>query len=104
MSNKKSNKPAPLSVVEKFYIENNCKSLSLETISETLESNEDRVKEFYAECVDKQNSSFTVDKLMTINSKRGYAIMTKEASEKGEATKSAGRSPLSTHIHQIKNR
>jgi hypothetical protein len=103
MSNKKT-KPAPLSVVEKFYIENHCKTLSLETISENLECSEDRVKDFYTESVDKQNSSFTVDKLMAINSKRGYAIMTKEASEKGEANKSAGRSPLSTHIHQIKNR
>lgn len=104
MSNKKSNKLVPLSLIEKFYIENNCNALSLDTISEHLASNEDRVREFFAECVDKQNRMFTVDKLMTVNSKRGYAIMTKEASEKGESTKSAGRSPLSAHIHQIKNR
>jgi hypothetical protein len=104
MASKKSVKQSELSVAEKFYIEYNCKSLSLETMSENLECDEDRIKDFYNECVDKQNSSHTIDKLMAINSKRGYAIMTKEASEKGEATKGKSRSPLSNHIHKIKDR
>jgi hypothetical protein len=102
MSSSKKKKVDNLSVAEQFYIEEHCTKMSLETICEQLNCDSDRISDFYTAAVDKRNSMSTIDTLMTVNHKRGYAIMTKEASEKGDATKSGKAAPLSEHIHKIR--
>lgn len=91
-----------LSVVEKFYIENHCSKLTLEAICTDLNREQESVEGYYNECLDKQKSGDTIDKLMIVNSKKGYAIMSREASERSETKKGSGKNPLSEHIHRIR--
>jgi hypothetical protein len=92
-----------LSKAEKFYIENNCKKLSLEEVCRDLECEEGLVSTFYNECLDSLKNKDTIDKLMIVNSKAGYAVMSKEASSKGESTRRKNiSSPVSEHIHKIR--
>lgn len=91
-----------LSVVEKFYIQHNCKTLDLETICKDINNYSLKVKAFLNECLENLDRSDTIDKLMNVNSKSGYAVMTKEASEKGDATKKRGKAPDTKHIHKIR--
>lgn len=91
-----------LSKAEKFYIENNCKSLSLDQLCEDLKCPSKSIEKYYNECIESHKKADTIDKLMIVNSKGGYAIMSKEASEKGEATRKRTKPPLSEHIHRIR--
>jgi hypothetical protein len=91
-----------LSKVEKFSIENNCKSLSLDQLCDDLKCSAESIEKYYNECIEGQKRADTIDKLMIVNSKGGYAIMSKEASEKGEATRKRTSPPLSEHIHRIR--
>jgi hypothetical protein len=91
-----------LCIVEKFYIEHNCHKMTLESICEDLKCSPEYAEAYYKECLDKVKRPDTIDKLMMVNSKRGYAIMSKEASERGEATKKTATRPLSEHIHRIR--
>jgi hypothetical protein len=92
-----------LSKAEKFYVESNCKKISLEEICDDLECKEDVVSAFYNECLDDLKNKDTIDKLMIVNSKAGYAVMSKEASSKGESTKRPSNNKhLSEHIHKIR--
>lgn len=92
-----------LSKAEKFYIENNCNELTMQEICNDLECKEDIVSIYYNECLDNFKKKDTIDKMMNVNSKAGYAVMSKEASEKGETTKrSDPNKSLSKHIHKIR--
>lgn len=90
-----------LSKIEKFYIENNFKKFSIDELSEDLGRSPEHIEKFFNECVDNSQKSDTIDKLMIVNSKRGYAVMSKEASERGEATKTKSTVPAD-HIHKIR--
>jgi hypothetical protein len=91
-----------LSVVEKFYIENHCSKLTLESICTDLNREQENVEAYYNECLDRQKSADTIDKLMIVNSKKGYAIMSREASERSETKKRSETNSLSEHIHRIR--
>jgi hypothetical protein len=92
-----------LSKAEKFYIDNNCKTLSLKEICNDLECTEDLAVSFYNECLDSLKNKDTIDKMMVVDSKNGYAVMTKGASEKSEKTRRSEPSKaLSKHIHKIR--
>ena len=91
-----------LSKAEKFYVENNCKSLSLDQLCEDLKCWAESIEKYYNQCLENNKKADTIDKLMIVNSKGGYAIMSKEASEKGEATRKRTTPPLSEHIHRIR--
>ncbi len=98
----KSKKEVELSKAEKFYVDSNCGILSLEELCSDLGCEISYIEKYYNECVDKNSRSNTIDKLMIVNSKSGYAIMSKEASEKGESTRKRSQPPLSEHIHKIR--
>lgn len=100
---KKKTTSRTLSKVERFYIEKNCSQMSLTDICNDIGCSETIASKHYSECVDKIKNANTIDKLMVIDSKNGYAVMTKEASEKGEATKPQRTVRLDTnHIHKIR--
>ena len=102
MAKKTTVKPA-LSKVEKFYIENNS-DLSVEEICKDIKKNEKLVSEYHSQCLEKTKQADTIDKLMVVDSKNGYAVMTKEASEKGEKTRTQRSSPRDkNHIHKIRD-
>ena len=91
-----------LSKVQKFYVESKCSSMTLSDVSSDLGLDQSLVSSYYDECKTKAEKDFTVDKLMNINSKRGYAVMSQEASEKGDATKKAPAKRDTSHIHKIR--
>jgi len=91
-----------LSKVHKFYIESKCSAMTLSDISSDLGLDESIVSSYYYECKNKASNDFTVDKLMNINSKRGYAVMSKEASEIGDASKKRATKRDTKHIHKIR--
>lgn len=96
-------KETELSKAEKFYIEQNCNTLDLETICKDIGNDSLQVKAFLHDCIEKSKKEDTIDKLMIVDSKNGYAVMTRGASEKGE--KNRRREPnkaLSQHIHKIR--
>ena len=97
-------KRGPLSKIEKFYIENNCRASTLEDLCKEIKKSKQLVEKYYKECVDKQQSEdkITADKLMNVNSKQGYAIMSREASEFGEQNRTAREVKTPSHIHKIK--
>lgn len=97
-------KTSELSKAEKFYIENNFQRLSIDELCGDLECTAEKIEKYYNECVDRAKSADTIDKLMIVNSKSGYAIMSKEASEKGEATRKRSVLPTANHIHKIRNK
>ena len=91
-----------LSKVEKFYIEKNCSNHALSEICKDLGCAENVASSYYSECLANIKKADTIDKLMVVDSKNGYAVMTKEASEKGETTKPERTVRLDTsHIHKI---
>ena len=91
-----------LSKVQKFYIESKCSSMTLSDICSDLGLDKSVVSSYYDECKNKATNDFTVDKLMNINSKRGYAVMSKEASERGDASKKQATKTDPNHIHKIR--
>ena len=91
-----------LSKVEKFYIEQNCSNSTLEEISKDIGCPQNIASSYYKECVDKAEKGDTIDKLMNVNTKSGFAVMTKEASEKGDATKTRKNQKAAEHIHKIR--
>jgi hypothetical protein len=92
-----------LSKVEKFYIEKNCYNHTLTEICKDLGCAENIASSHYEECLANIKKADTIDKLMVVDSKNGYAVMTKEASEKGEKTKPERTVRLDTsHIHKIR--
>lgn len=95
-------KNSELSKAEKFYIESNCIELSLAEIQADLKSDSSTIENYYNDCLDRKKNENTIDKLMIVNSKSGYTVMSKEASEKGEATRKKSTPPLSNHIHRIR--
>lgn len=97
-------KKEPLDKVTKFYIQNHCKSLSVEQLCEdTAIADKSAVEAYYNECLDKIEKQNTIDKFMNVNTKQGYAVMTQEASEKGESGKKTKTTPKSNaHIHKIR--
>jgi len=96
-------KEPELSKAEKFYIEQNCRVLDLETICKDIENDSLKVKAFLHDCIEKSKKEDTIDKLMIVDSKNGYAVMTRGASEKGEKTrKREPNKSLSQHIHKIR--
>lgn len=100
---KKTTLKKELSKVEKFYIENNINTMELSDICNDLGCDLSTASKYYDECIDRLKKADTIDKLMIVNSKAGYAVMSKEASSKGESTKrknSNGQS--SEHIHKIR--
>lgn len=92
-----------LSKVEKFYIEENCINTTLESISKDMGYAEEIVSPYYTECLDKIKKSDTIDKLMNVNTKSGFAVMTREASEKGDATRKKKDQKAVEHIHKIRS-
>jgi len=96
-------KEIELSKAEKFYIEQHCRTLDLETICKDINNHSVKVKAFLHECIEKSEKEDTIDKLMVVDSKNGYAVMTKGASEKGEKTRKREPSKsLTQHIHKIR--
>ena len=91
-----------LSKVEKFYIEQNCSNSTLEEISKDIGCSQNIASSYYTECLDKIEKADTIDKLMNVNTKSGFAVMTKEASEKGDATKTRKNQKAAEHIHKIR--
>lgn len=91
-----------LSKVQKFYIESKHSSMTLSDVSSDLGLDKSVVSSYYDECKNKATNNFTVDKLMNINSKRGYAVMSQEASEKGDASKRQAKKTDTNHIHKIR--
>lgn len=92
-----------LSKVEKFYIEKNCSTSSLTDLCNDIGCPESIVSAFYNECLDRLKRQDTIDKLMISDKKNGCMVMTKEASEKGDATKPQRTVKLDTnHIHKIR--
>lgn len=92
-----------LSKVEKFYVEKNCSISSLTDLCNDIGCPESIVSKFYNECLDKLKKQDTIDKLMITDKKNGCKVMTKEASEKSDATKPQRTVRLDTnHIHKIR--
>jgi hypothetical protein len=92
-----------LSKAEKFYIENNCQSLNIEDICKDIECPVSIASEYYKNCLDKIKKADTIDKLMVVDKKNGYTVMTKGASEKSETTRKKGSNKsLTEHIHRIR--
>lgn len=100
---KKTASKRTLSKVEKFYIEKNCGASTLESISKDIGCPEDVISTYYNECIDRIEKSNTIDKLMNVNSKSGFAVMTKQASEKGDATRKTKNQKSAEHIHRIRD-
>lgn len=100
---KKTSTKKTLSKVEKFYIEQNCRVSTLEAISKDMGCDQEIISPYYSECVDKIEKSNTIDKLMNVNTKSGFAVMTKEASEKGDATRKKKDQKKVEHIHKIRD-
>lgn len=96
--------PKPLSKIEKFYIENTCSDKTVEDLCKEISKSKQLVQDYYQECLTKKQteSKMTADKLMNVNSKQGYAIMSKEASEFGEQNRTAREVKTPSHIHKIK--
>jgi len=100
---KKRTTKRTLSKAEKFYITNKCATSSLEEVSRDLECPESVISEFYTECLDNLKMRDTIDNLMIKDKKNGCTVMTKEASEKGEATRKSRTVRNDTnHIHKIR--
>jgi len=92
-----------LSKIEKFYIEKNCGNMDIEEICNDISCDKTVASKYYNECVDKAQKADTIDKMMVVDSKNGYTVMTKGASEKGEKTRrSEPNKALSKHIHKIR--
>lgn len=92
-----------LDKVTKFYIEKNCNELSLDQICADTQLDKNSIESYYHACLDNEKKNDTIDKLMSVNTKKGYAVMTKEASEKGEQNKqNPNRRNKTEHIHKIR--
>jgi hypothetical protein len=91
-----------LTKADQFYVENKCGELSLEQMSNDLNYPSSVIESYYNQCLDKKKKADTIDKLMVVNSKNGYAVMTKEASEKGEENRRRSSQPPENHIHRIR--
>lgn len=102
MAKVSKSKTIELTKADKFYIDNKCDQLSLAEISSDLGYSESTVEGYYTQCLDKVKKADTIDKLMVVNSKNGYAVMTREASEKGESTRKKSTVPPANHIHKIR--
>lgn len=110
----------PLTKAERFYIEQHCVSSDAETVAKDLRRSQSVIQKYYDQCLTKREQADTIEvetqesegnitagDLMVSNKQRGYTVMTREASEVGEAnrkrTDNVMSGKLKGHIKNIKD-
>lgn len=117
----------PLTKAERFYIEQHCVSSDAETVAKDLRRSQSVIQKYYDQCLTKREQADTIEvdgqtseaetqesegnitagDLMVSNKQRGYTVMTREASEVGEANRKRTDNILSGklkgHIRNIKD-
>lgn len=98
-----SSEETVLSKTDLFYIEQNFSSMSIDDLAKDIGVSTDAIQERYDSFVAKKKAdALRTDNLMKIDSKRGYTVMTREASEKNEAQRKRGSIGDNKHIHKIR--
>lgn len=106
----KKSKETPLTEVEEFYIEGNCCSKTLKEIASDLGRTQVSIKEFYEEALNSQKDTEEEDEkpagdgransLMGRDENKRCVVMTKAASEVGDASRKKAQSAKITKCTQ----